>query len=99
MVVDALSLLLAQLNQYIHQADGNPAGTASVAVWGNIAHLDDTETATALENHLVLTLVNVEEERTLKNSGTVSRDANLGVAYHNPALHLNLFVLFTSNYR
>jgi hypothetical protein len=99
MLVSALSLFLSQLNQYIHQADGSPAGTPSVAVWGNIAQLDNTETATALDNHLVLTLVNVEEEKTLKNSSTVSRDANGNVGYHNPPLHLNLFLLFTSNYR
>jgi hypothetical protein len=98
-VVNALSLLLGQLNQYIHQADGAPAGTSEVAVWGNIAQLDNTETANALENHLVLTLVNVEEEKTLKNSSTVSRDTSGGVGYQNPPLHLNLFLLFTANYR
>jgi hypothetical protein len=55
MVVDALALLLVQLNQYLHQADGSPAGTANPAVWGNIAQLDHPEIATELENHLVLT--------------------------------------------
>ena len=99
MMINALTLLLAQLNQYIHQADGSPAGTSSVAVWGNIAQLDNGETATALENHLVLTLVNLEEEKTLKNSSAFSRDASGGIGYHNPPLHLNLFLLFTSNYR
>lgn len=99
MVVSALSLLLAQLNQYIHHADGSPAGTANVAIWGNIAQLDHSETATTLENRLVLTLVNVEEEKTLRNTGTVSRDPNGGIGYHNPPLHLNLFLLFASNYR
>jgi hypothetical protein len=98
MIVKALLLLLAQLNQYIHHADGSPAGTPSVAVLGNIAQLDITEVSTALENHLVLTLVNVEEEKTLKNTGTVSRDANGGIGYHNPPLNLNLYLLFSSNY-
>lgn len=98
-MVNALTLLLAQLNQYIHQADGSPAGTPAVAVSGNIAQIDVPETATALENHLVLTLVNVEEEKTLKNSSAVLRDANGGIDYQNPPLHLNLFLLFTSNYR
>lgn len=99
MVVKALSLLLAQLNQYIHQADHSPAGTPSIAVLGNIAQLDITEVSNALENHLVLTLVNVEEEKALKNAGTVSRDTNGGIGYHNPPLNLNLFLLFSSNYR
>jgi hypothetical protein len=99
MVVDAVALLLVQLNQYIHQADGNPAGTANPAIWGNIAQLDHPEIATELENHLVLTLVNLEEERTLKNGHTFTRESAGEVYYHNPPLHLNLFLLFTANYR
>lgn len=98
-MVKALTLILAQLNQYIHQADGSPAGSSSVAVWGNIAQLDHSEIASSLENQLVLTLINVEEEKTLKNSSTVTRDINGGIDYQNPPLHLNLFLLFTSNYR
>jgi len=43
--------------------------------------------------------VNVGEEQTLKNSGTVSRDVNGGIGYHNSPLHLNLFLLFTANFR
>lgn len=99
MVVKALLLLLAQLNQYIHHADRSPAGAEGIAVLGNIAQLDITEVSTALENHLVLTLVNVEEEKTLKNASAVSRDTNGGIGYQNPPLNLNLFLLFSSNYR
>ncbi|ETX04316.1 DUF4255 domain-containing protein [Candidatus Entotheonella palauensis] len=98
-MVDVISLLLVQLNQYLHQVDGNPLGTANPAVWGNIAQLDQTEIATELENQLVLTLVNIEEERTLKNGSTVTREPAGTVHYHNPALHLNLFLLFSANYR
>lgn len=99
MVVKALLLLLAQLNQYIHHADSSPAGAENIAVLGNIAQLDITEVSTALENHLVLTLVNVEEEKTLKNASAISRDTNGGIGYQNPPLNLNLFLLFSSNYR
>jgi hypothetical protein len=99
MLVDAVALLLAQLNQYLHQADGNPVGTANPAVWGNIGQLDQPEVGTELENHLVLTLVNLEEEKTLKNGSTFTREPAGMVHYHNPPLHLNLFLLFTANYR
>ncbi|HEY5603807.1 MAG TPA: DUF4255 domain-containing protein [Gammaproteobacteria bacterium] len=99
MVVDAVSLLLAQLNQYLHQLDGNPMGSANPAVMGNISQLDVPETATDLDNHLVLTLVNISEEATLKNGRTFTTNANGTVDYHNAPLHLNLFLLFTANYR
>ncbi len=99
MVVDAVALLLVQLNQYIHQADGNPLGTADPAIWGNIAQLDNPDVSTNLENQIVLSLVNLEEEKTLKNGKTFISESNGVVNYFNPPLHLNLFLLFTANYR
>lgn len=99
MLVEAISLLLAQLNQYVHQADGNTLDTPPPAVWGNISQTDHPEVATTLENHLVLTLVSVEEEATLKNGAAFSRESTGGVLYRNRPLSLNLFLLFTANYR
>jgi Pvc16 N-terminal domain len=67
-------------------------------VWGNIAMLDRPDVNTALDNHLVLTLVNVEEERTLKNGKVISRLGSDQVGYSNRPVFLNLFLLFTANY-
>jgi hypothetical protein len=98
MIVEAMTLLLRQLNEYIAQVDGS-AGAPVQAVWGNIAHLDRAEVATELDNHLVLSLVNLEEERALKN-GRVAATLSAGdVGYTNRPFHLNLFLLFTANYR
>jgi hypothetical protein len=98
MIVEALALLLRQLNEYIAQADGTP-GAPSQALWGNVAHLDRQEIATELENHLVLSLVNLEEERALKNGRVSAATAAGDVAYMNRPIHLNLVLLFTANYR
>jgi hypothetical protein len=98
MMVEALGLLLNQLNQYIAHADGG-AGTPNQAVWGNIAQLDRTEIATELDNHLVLSLVKIEEERALKNGRAFHPDGAGSIVYRNRPLHLNLFLLFTANYR
>ncbi len=98
MIVEAMALLLRQLNDFIAQNDSS-AGAPTQAVWGNIAQLDRQEIATELDNHLVLSLVNLEEERALKN-GRVSTTTSIGdVAYRNRPIHLNLFLLFTANYR
>lgn len=99
MIGDTISLLLDQLNKYLHQEEGNPLGTPNPAVMGNIAQLDVTEIATELENHLVLSLVNLEEEGTLKNGRVFTSGPNYNVDYHNVPLHLNLFLLWTANYR
>src|SRR5437773_12316769 len=69
MMVEAIAVLLKQLNDYISQVDGS-AGAPSQAVSGNIAQLDRPEVATELDNHIVLSLVNLEEERALKNGQT-----------------------------
>lgn len=98
MIVEAITLLLAQLNEFIAQADG-AAATSNQAVSGNIAQLDRQEVAAELENHIVLSLVNLEEERTLKNGQTAITMSNGEVAYRNRSVHLNLFLLFTANYR
>ena len=98
MIVEAITLLLAQLNEFIAQADG-AAGTPNQAVSGNIAQLDRQEVAAELENHIVLSLVNLEEERALKNGQTAFTMSTGDVAYRNRPVHLNLFLLFTANYR
>lgn len=97
MMADAMALLLRQLNEYIAQVDGN-SGAPDQALWGNVAQLDRQEIATELDNHLVLSLVNLEEERALKN-GKVSANIGDEVGYRNRPIHLNLFLLFTANYR
>jgi hypothetical protein len=98
MIVEAMTLLLRQLNDYIAQADGS-AGAPVQAVWGNIAQLDRPEVATELDNHIVLSLVNLEEERALKNGQTAFTTSAGDVAYRNRPIHLNFFLLFTANYR
>lgn len=99
MLLESIKILLSYLNQYIAQADGGAVATSAQAVWGNIAQLDRPEVATELENHIILTLVNLQEEATLKN-GPVSRHiGGTELVYMNPPIHLNLLLLFTSNYR
>jgi hypothetical protein len=98
MIVEAMALVLRQLNDFIAQVDGS-AGAPSQAVWGNIAQLERQEIATELDNHLVLSLVNLEEERALKNGQTAFTNSTGDVAYRNRPVHLNLFLLFTANYR
>lgn len=99
MLLEAVSLLLAQLNQFIHQAEGNPSDTAGPAILGNISQVEHPDLASSLENQLVLTLLSVEEEKTLKNGSAAAHDETGAVVYRNRPLHLNLSLLLTANYR
>src|SRR5262245_35745244 len=99
MMVEAIGLLMNQLNEHIARIDGGGAGAPDQVVLGNVAHLDRQEIATELENHLVLSLVKIEEERTLRNGKNFTTGPAGEVVYRNRPLNLNLFLLFTSNYR
>ena len=99
MMVEAMGLILGQINQYIARADGGAPGAPSQAVWGNIAQLDRAEVATELDNHLVMSLVKIEEERALRNGKSFVGIGPNEIAYQNRPLNLNLSLLFTANYR
>jgi len=99
MLVESISLLVAQLNQSIHQVDGNPIDTGAVAIMGNISQTEHVDVSSDLENQLVVTLIGVEEERTLRNGPTFTKQSTESVVYHNVPLSLNLFLLFSANYR
>jgi hypothetical protein len=99
MMVEALSILLKQLNEYIAHADGSGAGAPNQALWGNVAQLDRQEIAAELDNHLVLSLVNLEEERALKNGPVFANTSPSAGVYKNRPVHLNLFLLFAANHR
>ena len=92
MISKALTIIISQLNQYIP----TPAGGSEVVVMGNIA-LHDSADADGLQERVVVSLVNVEEESTLKNG--VNYQKILGkVEYVERPVYLNLYVLFSANF-
>lgn len=97
MLLNALRLVQQSLQVYLEQHLGDSAGIADV-VLGNVASLDQSPT-NALGDKLIISLVNIEEERSLKNARTVRPNGLAGqVSYHNPPVSLNLYLLFSANY-
>lgn len=92
MIDSALSLLRNELDDYISKS----IGSADVVV-DNIGLLETTSGDT-LTKRIVITLVNVEEESTLKNTSAVKKGITGGAIYENPPIFLNLYVLITCNY-
>lgn len=91
MIFKALSLISSQLNEYIEPI----AGDAEV-VMGNIA-LHELPDQNELKDKIVVSVINVEEEATLKN---YAGDQKIGstISYFHHPVHLNLYILFTANY-
>ncbi|MEP7229812.1 MAG: DUF4255 domain-containing protein [Ginsengibacter sp.] len=92
MIDKALSLLREELQNYITLS----IGSADVVI-DNIGLLE-TSGSDSLTKRIVITLVNVEEESTLKNVSAVKNGMSSSVLYQNPPVFLNLYVLITCNY-
>jgi hypothetical protein len=92
MIDQAFLLLCNELQSYINVKD------ASVNVIIDNIGLLETSKGDTLTNNIVITLVNVEEESTLKNQPAAKKPYYQQAIYQNPAIYLNLYVLFTSNY-
>jgi hypothetical protein len=92
MIFEALSFLVSELNAYLNQKMF-VSNDARVRL-GNVARaLDGTLTqADALEEKVVVTVVNLEEERTVRRQETLIKTAT-SARYKNPPLLLNLYVL------
>ncbi|MDQ6764117.1 MAG: DUF4255 domain-containing protein [Bacteroidota bacterium] len=91
MIDAALQLLRDELASYLASID------AATVVIDNIG-LFETSAGNSLTDNIVITLVNVEEESTLKNRPALKRPFINGAVYENAPIYLNLFVLFTCNY-
>jgi hypothetical protein len=60
--------------------------------------LFESSNGTGLNDSIIISLVNIEEESALKNQPALKRPFTGTAVYRNPPLYLNLYVLFTCNY-
>ncbi|MCK8521374.1 DUF4255 domain-containing protein [Aquimarina sp. D1M17] len=96
MINKALSFIEDQTNLYFQGLLG--PSTQKYAVLGNIAKIvDGTETTEEEESSgVVITLVNIEEDRISKNPDGIYRQGDR-VIKSNPKILVNLYVLFSVN--
>src|SRR5579863_8739700 len=93
MIKPALILLREELRHYLAAK-----GDSTDVILENIGLLETADAAN-LQQRIVISLVNIEEESTLKNAKNYLRSGNGGVAsYSNTPVYLNLYLLFTANY-
>jgi hypothetical protein len=92
MIDQAILLIRNELQSFITLRD------ASVNVSVDNIGLMETPRGDTLINNIIITLVNIEEESTLKNQSALRRPFGEAAVYQNPPVYLNLYVLFTCNY-
>ena len=95
MIDKALSFLSDEINAYLEFNVGNEYNDTvklSAIVGQDGSSVKDTD------NSLILSLVNIEEDRILKSQLPTVEKINGQVAKINPEVKLNLYLLFTANF-
>ena len=92
MIYETLQILKEQLETYF-----DSVGLGKIIVLDNIALWESgSEDASRIDGKVVLTLLRMDEETTLKNIPNYKiKDGK--TEYRNPPVHLNLFVLISAN--
>ncbi len=93
MIRKALECIRGELNLYLDPANA-PDSADDVVLLANIAH---AESAKLADDKVLMSLINIEEENTLKNGPFYKKTDPTSILKHNPAVHLNLYVLFAIN--
>lgn len=92
MIYEALQIISEQLDKYL-----SDAGLNNLVILENIGLLESgDENADNLKGKVVLTLLNLEEEATLKNLPNM-KVKNGTTEYKNPPVNLNLYLLISAN--
>ena len=98
MIDAALSFLSDELNEYL-QIKSNDPDTQRI-ILSNVAISSEGGSGLGIpDNHLGMSLINIEEERVFKDQRTAFINAD-GITEHmNPELKLNIYVLISANYQ
>jgi hypothetical protein len=100
LIRQGLEIVRREIQSFLDLKDSE--GIREVAVvCSNILGQDGKEAYTSnnsdgKDHHLVLTLVNIEEEKNLKPPHKIKEIAGEILTKQNPELHINLYVLFTA---
>lgn len=92
MIYETLHILKEQLEPFFEEE-----GLGKIIKLGNIALWESgSERAAELEGNVIITLLKMEEESTLKNTPNFKiKDGK--TEYRNPPVHLNLYILISAN--
>lgn len=91
MIYETLEIIKDQVSNYLEAQTSD----SNLIVLENIAKLDDPDLNT-MNDKVVLSLINLDEEVTLKNHPNV-RFNNGETVYRNKPVNLNIYVLFSAN--
>ncbi len=98
MIYQAMELIRRNLNTFL---SNNAVVVPEPVALKNVAYAtpDTPGGATDESAQIYMSLVNVEEEQTLKNLSAVRQSDIRPLAYVNPPMYINLYLLFSANHK
>lgn len=103
MISHAFQIVINELNKHLKDAyPVNPPASPLTIQLGNMAEgfSSNVNTAAVGRDLLILSLVNIREEKSLKNlPNYVRNDVTLRAEYENPPVFLNFLILITSTHK
>src|SRR6187401_1069187 len=96
MIFPVMELIRQNLNAFL-----SAPGAQDIVVLGNLAFATPDNSLTPQDEsaQIYMSLVNVEEEATLRNQSAVRQSEIRPLAYVNPPMIINLFLLFSANHK
>lgn len=96
MINESLQFIADELNKYLVLKMG-PTTEPPRLVLGNVSRLFDGDAAASLlTNKVIMSMVNVEEDRVAKQQENFVR-MDASTRYKSPQLYVNLYILFSAN--
>ena len=93
MIYEAIQIISEQLNNYL-----TSAGLSNLVTLQNVAMLETSEdNAAKLNGKVILTLINLEEESTLRNLPHYKVIDKETTEYRNPPVNMNIYLLVSAN--
>ena len=93
MIYEAIQIISEQLNNYL-----TSAGLSNLVTLQNVAMLETSEdNASKLNGKVILTLINLEEESTLRNLPNYKVIDKQTTEYRNPPVNMNIYLLVAAN--
>lgn len=98
MIDAALSFLSDELNEFLKIKSNDPDTTRIIL--SNVAISSGAGSGVGIpDNHLGMSLINIEEERVFKDQRTAFINSDGLTEHMNPDLRLNLYILISANYQ
>jgi hypothetical protein len=96
MIYESLNFLLVEMNKFLNQKLGST--TDPRLVLGNIAKVGDGDTSkNPLNNRLILSIINIEEDKVSKVRENYTRTSS-SIVYKNPPVLVNVYILIAANF-